>query len=111
MKTDSPLTMALPAMMTRAAAAMVFRPLLLHGDTFDGIPHAKRGRKQVQQLRKLRHVHGRGAGAGRGLTDAGEPWYEDLHSSWQAARRERARQTKAVRRSLRESAVLTRADA
>jgi hypothetical protein len=49
------------------------------------------------------HVHGRGAGKGRGLHPlTGEPRFDDMHPSWQAKRRASARQGKAVHRALRE---------
>jgi len=50
-----------------------------------------------------KHVHGRGAGKGRGLHPlTGEPRFDDMHPSWQARRRASARQAKAVHRALRE---------
>lgn len=48
-----------------------------------------------------RHVHGRGAGRGRGLSACGEPIFTEAHPSWQATRRVAARTAKAVTKSLR----------
>ena len=49
-----------------------------------------------------RKVHGRGAGAGRGLHPrTGEPSFTEQHPSWAARVRQRAREAKAVTRALR----------
>jgi len=47
------------------------------------------------------HVHGRGAGRGRGLATYGEPRFDDCAPSWQAKRRVKVRDGKAVTRDLR----------
>lgn len=47
------------------------------------------------------HSHGRGAGRDRGLNPSGEPFFEDLHPSWQAKRRIARREAKIVCKKLR----------
>jgi hypothetical protein len=47
------------------------------------------------------HIHGRGAGYGRGLSNAGEPKFEDLHPSWRLQKVQRARTSKIISVSLK----------
>lgn len=96
-----------------AAAEGLHRPLLLQpvrpacGDApaaFGGVaatcPPLLHLRQPVSH-----HPHGRGAGAGRGLTHLGEPAFADLHPSWAAKRKRSRHESKAVSKALRKIAV------
>lgn len=66
----------------------------------------QRKREERDRLKRvMMHIHGRGAGYGRGLSNAGEPKFEDLHPSWRLQKVLRARTSKIIENSLRKKGI------
>jgi hypothetical protein len=62
----------------------------------------QRKREERDRMKRVKmHIHGRGAGYGRGLSNAGEPKFEDLHPSWRLQKVQRARTSKLISVSLK----------
>jgi len=64
----------------------------------------KREQRELLKRAKM-HIHGRGAGYGRGLSKSGEPTFEDLHPSWRLKKIIKAKQAKLVEKSLKKKVV------
>jgi hypothetical protein len=63
--------------------------------------------ERERMKRAAMHIHGRGAGFGRGLTDSGEPKFEDLHPSWRLQKVMRAKIGKIISKDLKKGSPLT----
>jgi hypothetical protein len=64
----------------------------------------KREQRELLKRTKM-HIHGRGAGFGRGLSKSGEPTFEDMHPSWRLKKILNAKQAKLVEKSLKKKVV------
>lgn len=64
----------------------------------------KREQRELLKRTKM-HIHGRGAGYGRGLSKSGEPTFEDMHPSWRLKKIFAAKQAKLVEKSLKKKVV------
>jgi len=66
----------------------------------------QRKREERDRMKRVKmHIHGRGAGYGRGLSNAGEPKFEDLHPSWRLQKVQRARTSKIISVSLKKKGI------
>lgn len=63
--------------------------------------------ERERMKRAAMHIHGRGAGFGRGLTNSGEPKFEDLHPSWRLHKVMRAKIGKIISKDLKKGSSLT----
>jgi hypothetical protein len=63
--------------------------------------------ERERMKRAAMHIHGRGAGFGRGLTNSGEPKFEDLHPAWRLQKVMRAKIGKIISKDLKKGSSLT----